>query len=74
MDQSKQEIYIHKECYMLQLLFTASVVPGSPILFTPMIEGIRSSEWVVLTNATWRHITEDGILHSYLREDLKSHV
>jgi hypothetical protein len=31
------------------------------ILFTLMMEAIRSSEPLVLTRATRRHITEDGI-------------
>jgi hypothetical protein len=39
-----------------------------------MMEAIRSSETLVLTRATRRHIQEDGILHSYRRENLKSFV
>jgi hypothetical protein len=39
-----------------------------------MMEAIRSSETSVLTRATRRHIPEDVILHSHLREDLKSYA
>jgi hypothetical protein len=45
--------------------------PSSPILVALMIEAIRSSETSVLTRAIQRNITEDSILHSHLREDLK---
>jgi hypothetical protein len=47
---------------MLWLPVTANVVSSSPILVTLTMEAIRSSEKSVLTRATQRHITEDGIL------------
>jgi hypothetical protein len=46
-----------------RLLVTAEVVPSSLILFNLMMEAVRSSETLLLTTATRRHIPEDGILH-----------
>jgi hypothetical protein len=39
-----------------------------------MMEAIRSSKTSVLIGATRRHISEDGILHSHRRENLKSYI
>jgi hypothetical protein len=38
------------------------------------METIRSFETSVQTRSTWRHIPEDGILHSHRRENLKSYI
>jgi hypothetical protein len=41
------------------------------ILSALVMETIRSYETSILTRATWRHISEDAILHSHLFENLK---
>jgi hypothetical protein len=41
---------------------------------TVKIDVILSSETPVLTRTTHRHTTEDGILHSHRRENLKSYI
>jgi hypothetical protein len=52
----------HRSVFHLPV--TANIVPSSLILFTPMMEGIRSSETSVRTKATQRHIPEDGIIEN----------
>jgi hypothetical protein len=58
---------------VLQLLVTANVVPSSQILVTLMMEKICFFETSVLTRATRHNISEDGILHCFRRENLKSY-
>jgi hypothetical protein len=55
-------------------LLVAACVPSSPIFATLMKEAPDSSETPVLTRATRRHNTEDTILHSHCRENLKSYM
>jgi hypothetical protein len=55
------------------LLVSDRVVPSSPILVTLIKEALSSCETSVLTRATWHIIPEDAILHSHLRENLKSY-
>jgi hypothetical protein len=52
----------------------ANVVPSSPILVTLMMEALSSSETSVLTRATLSNSSEDTILHSSHRENLKSYI
>jgi hypothetical protein len=54
-------------------LVTANV-PSSPILVILMTEAICSPETFVLTGATRRNITEDGILHSHCRRNFRSYM
>jgi hypothetical protein len=44
------------------------------ILATLIMVAIRSSELLLFTKATRRHIPKDGILHSHNRENLKPYI
>jgi hypothetical protein len=44
----------------------ANAVPSSLILFTLMMEAILSSETLVVTRATWRHIPDGSTVHELL--------
>jgi hypothetical protein len=59
-------------CSVVQLLVTANVFPSSLIIFTLMMEDIRSSETSVLTRVTRRCTPEDSIIYSHCRENLRS--
>jgi hypothetical protein len=67
-----EEYSAAKKYYLFPV--TANVVPRSPILVTLMMEAIRSSETSVFKRATRRNITEDDILYSRRRENLKSYI
>jgi hypothetical protein len=55
-------------------LVRTDVVPSSPILVTLMMEAPDSSETSVLTRTTHHNISEDSIVHSYRRENLKYYM
>jgi hypothetical protein len=59
---------------VLQLLVTVNIIPSSPILFTMMMEVIRSFETLVITRATRGNIPEDEIIYSHRREKPKSYI
>jgi hypothetical protein len=60
--------------WWLSLLATCSRWFLTCGLFTLKLEAIRSFEMSVHTRSTWRHIPEDGILHSYRCENIKSYI
>jgi hypothetical protein len=53
---------------------TSNTVRSSLILVTLKMDVTRSSDMSVLTRATWRNISEDGILHSHRHENLKTYI
>jgi hypothetical protein len=56
------------------LVFTANVVPSSPILVNLIVEALHSSGASVLARASRRNIPEDGILHSHRLENFKCYI
>jgi hypothetical protein len=56
----------------MRLFLVTVYVPSLPILVSLM--AIQSCETSVLTRVTQRNIPEDGIIHSYRRENLKSYT
>jgi hypothetical protein len=56
---------------VLGLPVSANVGPSSPILVTMIMEAIFSSKILVLTRATRRKVTEDGILQNTSSNEMR---
>jgi hypothetical protein len=77
----KGTVHINKEQVMhllgcdvvCRMLCTAIVVPSLLILFSLIMEAIRSFEMSVLTRVTRRYIPENNILHSHSSETPRSY-
>jgi hypothetical protein len=55
-------------------LVTVKVGLSTLILFTSKMKAVRSSETSNLKRAARRHNTEDGILHSHRRDNVKYYI
>jgi hypothetical protein len=73
-DVSEESIATINKVKRISELGTLTVISCSLILFTLMMETIRSFQTSVTTRAIRWHIPEDGILHSLNREDFKSYI
>jgi hypothetical protein len=73
---NQRDLVVVAGCLWLALSLQIPAHAGSSLVisFTPKIEAIRSSETSINKISTWRHIPEDGILHSHRRENLISYI
>jgi hypothetical protein len=73
-DVSKERIASIIRATIISELGTTLAVNNQSTLDTLKTEALLSSETSVLTRAIRRNITEEGILHSHGRENLKSYM
>jgi hypothetical protein len=71
-DPRRTRAPVHRSASLQALFLLRTDVSDECI--ASIVRVISSSEKSVLTRATWRHIPEDGILHSHRSENLIYHI
>jgi hypothetical protein len=69
---SQLAVFFFKPSFIALTVGLASITTKQTPPHTLKMEVTRPSETLVYNKPTWRHIPEDGILHSHYRENLKS--